>query len=407
MDREKEVFRSHSVRSARFADRKTLSQITTQERHRGCGRWFIPKQHVTLRLKHEPSTRAHFAGVQLCGRIWSCPVCSPRIRQARAVDADASATTSLELYGSGTVLLLTLTLPHDAGERLAEVLGATRRAFSALVAGRAWQEDKKAYGLAHYIRAHDVTVGPNGWHPHIHILLFAHRALPDAALEALRLRLFDRWAHSVETLDRRAPSYQHGVTLEAARNRNDVARYICQVVTGPEGSSSWGVAMELARTDLKVSQHPGHRTPWQVLADFGDRHSLRDRALWQEYERATKGVKAIRWSNGLRKAVRLDAELTDEQIVMEEIGGEVVHTFGREEWRHVRDARGFYSVSATSELLEMAELDGAAAVRNYLAKLHQRDALDLSERSVYRIANLGHRNRAPKRQRKPVGSGCL
>lgn len=383
-----------SIRSARFAKRKTLRQITTIQRHHCCGRYPLKSGRVQVRLAGDDYPVAHFSRVQLCGHIWTCPVCSPRIRQVRAGDVDQAAARWLDRYGAGTVLLLTLTLPHDAGERLAAVLGAVRKAFSALVAGRAWQEDKRRYQLAHYIRAHDLTVGPNGWHPHLHILLFATAPLDQVALAELRGRLFTRWGAAVAELDRRAPSWEHGVTLEAARNRTDVTRYVCQVVTDADGQDGPDVAMEVARGDLKSSRHRGHRSPWQLLEDYAATRTARDRNLWREYETATRGVKALRWSNGLRAAVELGQELTDAQIVMEEIGGQVVYEFQPREWKHVRDARGLVGPSAAAELLEAAELAGAAGVRAYLAELRDRGRFDRLDRLLYFGPEPGTRSRA-------------
>jgi len=383
-----------SVRAARFAKRKTLRQITTIERHHSCGRYPLKSGRVQVRLAGDDYPVAHYSRVQLCGHIWTCPVCSPRIRQVRAGDVDQAAATWLTRCGPGSVLLLTLTLPHDAGERLAVVLGAVRRAFSALVAGRAWQEDKAAFQLAHYIRAHDLTVGPKGWHPHLHILLFATRPLDQDAIAALRARLFRRWGAAVSELDRRAPSWEHGVSLEAARSRHDLTRYVCQVVTDADGQDGPDVAMEVARGDLKSSRHHGHRSPWQLLEDYGKTRTARDRQLFREYERATRGVKAIRWSNGLRAAVELGAELTDQQIVMEEIGGQVLYEFGPREWKGFRDARGFFGPSAAAELLEQAELGGAGGVRAYLRALAQRNTVDRLDRIPYFGVSPGPRSRA-------------
>jgi len=289
--------------------------------------------------------------------------------------------------------MLTLTLPHDAGERLADVLASTRRAFSSLVSGRAWKQDKETFGIRHYIRAHDVTVGANGWHPHLHLLLFADRGLEAWQLAALRRRIFDRWSTSVTSLCRRAPTLEHGVVIEAARSREEAAHYICQVVTGSDETPNT-MAYELTRGDLKMSRHNGQRTPWQVLDDYGTGGANRDRLLWLEYEAATRRVNAIRWSNGLRAAVQLDeVEVTDEQIVLDEVGGDVVYTFAEIEWQRIRDARGLHGLTVRSELLTAAELGGTAWVVAYLERLRDAMALDNVEQARYRPVAVGYRTR--------------
>ncbi len=68
-------------------------------------------------------------------------------------------------------------MPHDFGEPLAHLLPTIREAFSngfhglddcfsspicwcesGLVAGRAWQDDKRDFELAHWVRANDMCV---------------------------------------------------------------------------------------------------------------------------------------------------------------------------------------------------------------------------------------------------------
>ena len=65
-----------------------------------------------------------------------------------------------------------------------------------------------------------------------------------------------------------------------------------------------------------------------ALAETGDPYALE---LWHEWERETRGVRAIRWSNGLHKLVAVE-DKTDEETVTEEIGGEVIYEFGPNEW---------------------------------------------------------------------------
>ena len=129
-------------------------------------------------------------------------------------------------------MLLTLTMPHDVGDSLKQVIAAVRGSFGALVAGKGWQSDKNRFGLRHYIRAHDCTHGPNGWHFHVHVLPFAEVVLTEDRLTALETSLRRGWTGAVVRSGFRALTREHGVRLEQARQRSDVARYICQVVTG-------------------------------------------------------------------------------------------------------------------------------------------------------------------------------
>jgi len=359
-------------RDARYRERRRqrlrlqsfLWDYSSLERLRSCGRRRIGGgSQVELRVREGV---AHFAGLQTCGSIHSCPVCSAKVRQRRAEEADQAARWWLERYGQGSVLLLTLTIPHYAGDPLPELLELVRGAFGALVSGRRWLADKARFGLRHFIRAHDATVGPNGWHPHLHVILFGDRVLSLEELAELEERLYSRWAGAVVARGHRAPSREHGLQLEQARTRADVASYVCQVVVGSEEERDRPIALELARADLKLSRHPGHRTVWQVLDDAEQTGDCAALELWHEWERASSGMQAIRWSQGLRLLVGLDREATNEEIAAEEIGGETLHRFDEDgnEWRAVCAAR-----NGRQELLELAVREGALAVRRRVAEL--------------------------------------
>lgn len=323
---------------------------------------------------------AHFSGVQLCGAIHVCPVCSPRIRQERAKDVDAAALAWLTEHGAGSVLFLTLTMPHDYGEKLKRLLKTIGASFGAMISGKAWQLDKARFGIRYYIVSYDVTVGKAGWHPHLHVVLFGDRRLEDADITTLGDRLHKRWARAVERRGHRPPNRENGLVLERARDRNDVARYVCQVVAGDD-ERPVPIAMEVTRGDLKTTHAPGQRTPWQLLADISDRRAHtgdwtpaddhdddRDRALWREWETATKGVRAIRWARNLRTEVGLSTEETsDEEIVKEKIGGTVVYQFqANDAWRAIVATFG-----ARAHILRAAERLGPIAVRVAIDEIYQ------------------------------------
>lgn len=372
--------RRAEARRERHKLRETLALVSTIPRIARCGRSAISRESApVIRLNDEGGDRvAHFSGVQSCGSIHACPVCSPKIRQTRCMDLDAAASTWIERNGVGAVMLLTLTLPHDFGDALARVLGTVRAAFGSLVSGRAWQADKKGFGLVHYVVSHDCTVGKNGWHPHLHVLLFAETPLGSEATVELGDRLYRRWSRAVKRRGHRTPTRRRGLSLEAARNRKDVTRYVTQVITGDEAERQTPVALEMTRSDLKRSKHEGYRSPWQLLADISTRRQReewtsaddaaddKDVALWQEWEHATKGVRAIRWSRGLRAAVGLDAtEQTDEEIAAEEIGGVELFQFpSAAVWRHVA-----YSFGGRARVLRAAETAGRLGVVETIAAI--------------------------------------
>ena len=188
--------------------------------------------------------------------------------------------------------------------------------------------------------------------------------------------------------------------LEKARNRKNVAAYVCQVVSGSDDDSkSFPIALEVARGDLKTSRHHGQRTPVQLLSDLQERRARqgewtdadsaldeRDLKLWREYEKAMKGVPAIRWSKGLRKDVGMAAqEKTDAEIVAEEKGGVDAFTFLDDSYKAVSATfRG-----ARAQVLRTMETEGKKRWHGWSKK-----PCDRGWHAGHATANTGRSHRA-------------
>ena len=369
--------RTRERRDDRLALQATLREVSTLPRVQACGLYRVPS-HAGVsvwnrRHRQTGENVAHVSSVMRCANVWACPICGPRIRSYRAADLDTAAGRWLEMGGG--IALLTLTVPHHGGSQggeLKPMLRRLRTALGAALAGRGWKDLRQAHGVAHWVKAWDVTHGPNGWHPHVHALLFTLAPLDDAAVAELRQALARRWTDAVWAQGFDAPHDIHGVHLERARERSDAARYVCQVIGETESDAApWSVAEETARADLKQSRHQGHRTPWQILDDFQRDGEFRDLVLWRDYERATKGVHSIRWSKGLRKVLALEQEISDQDAASQGPAPDpnlsepmLVTVLRAEEWSLIRRQRG-----GVSQLLTLAEGGGAEAVAAWLRTL--------------------------------------
>jgi hypothetical protein len=284
--------------------------------------------------------------------------------------------------GHGGAEFLTLTLPHDQGDKLGPLLGAVADGFRAVLGGRAWAGDPKRgergergrFGVIGTIRALETTHGPNGWHPHLHVLLLTAHPLSPADRAELLASTFGRWAAAAERAGYRRP-LPGLCTMEPVRSPADVAAYVNKFVLVPESGGAPDklrrVGMEMARHDLKqgrtsASRGELHRTPFQILHDFASSGDCADLALWHTWERDSSGHKALTWSRGLKRLLGV-AERTDEEIASEEIGGVDVCALGAEEWQAVTRTRG-----APARVLELAETGGAAAVLAYVAGVWDR-----------------------------------
>lgn len=320
-----------------------------------CGRVALFRD--TPRIQLSPRGRAYYAGVFRCGSVWECPVCMQGIAMGRAEELKALLAEHRK-RGGGDVLL-TLTTPHDVGDRLKPMRKAVARAWQFVQSGKQAQAIRRRFGLA-WIRGLDLTVGASGWHPHLHTILLTPRPLVDCPncrhnqecrddgscghhagegcdaccqVGELARFVYARWCRSIEKAGYRTPSREHGLDVRHCR----IAKYIAKL----------GLGDELAKKDFKRA-HAGHRTPLQLLADI--HHELHiavrqdaptvnaDIALWLEYARGMKGAKQLTYSRGLRKQYAMPEPAPDDQYYLDQLEPPkalIVTSFELEEWRDV------------------------------------------------------------------------
>jgi hypothetical protein len=248
------------------------------------------------------------------------------------------------------VYLVTLTLPHDQGDRLRPLYEAVADSYRYVRTGAEWYEVKGRVGFVGEVRALEVTVGAHGWHPHLHVLLFTARPLDSETLGELRAYLLGRWSRRVEYFGYRAPSEEHGVTIVES-HRDD---YLAKM----------GLADELVKGLGKVAQGDS-RTPLQVLADFAQTGAMADLALWREFTLAMHGAHQLTWSRGLRERYAPEEEKTDAEIVEGESDSaeETLAAIPVDIWHAL--VRG--APDTTWQLLDAAETGGADAVEAMIA----------------------------------------
>jgi len=266
-------------------------------------------------LKRGPGGDVHTSGIETCASIWSCPVCAAKIRNARAEEISTGLVN--HIGAGGGALLVTLTLPHSAADELRKTVALVSDGFRAINSGRAYGEDRDDYGILGHIRAFEVTHGQNGWHPHLHVIIALKRKASVDVAESLQARWQARWDRWLTS--RGWKSSKVGIGVRVDRVRRDVAAVGAYIAKLQESGRS--VGNEVSRSDLK-SGREGSRVPFEILADFGSDGQADDLDLWHEYQLATKGRSAIRWSKGLRELLLgTEEEATDEEIAAAEVGG--------------------------------------------------------------------------------------
>ncbi|MGO3296859.1 MAG: protein rep [Marinobacter sp.] len=303
-----------------------LRKISTLTRVRRCGCHPAPGAGA-VGIKFSPASpntgaSAGFSGLERCGSVWACPACAARIAAHRASQLADGCKGWIE--SGGTIAMVTLTMRHHSGMHLKELWAAKSRAWRAVHNGRGYKEDKERAGIAGWATGTEVTHGKNGWHVHIHCLIFCRQRNSKDALESIGARAFERWSNSLESAGLPRPTTKHGVDVVAV-NSGDGAREIGSYVVK-------GLAAESSLGQLK-SGRGGNSTPFELLDSAGD-GDTKSIALWKEWESASRGKRQMAWSRGMKQALQVD-ELTEQEIVDTDIDGETIGMISPDDWRKV------------------------------------------------------------------------
>lgn len=340
----------------RYALQSAARDLLPREAVAKCMRRIIPGvERDAVSVLYSPSKEAaHFGGLQICKSVWHCPVCSAKISEKRREDLSTGLRNWSEMYTAQNrrVLLVTFTLQHDKGDDLSVVYTALKRARRLLVSGRKAKPFNNEYGIKGHVRSLELTYGVNGWHPHLHVLMFFDQEVPIIPFEAA---IKARWSECVQSAGRYA-SWEHGCDVRFSDA--DIADYVAKWGYEPK----WTPAHEMAKSGSKIGRRGGN-TPMQLLSDYldGDQRAGR---LWMQYAVNFKGERQLHWSKGMRQLLGLATEKTDEELAVEQDEIAVILaslTVGA--WRVViaNDARG--------ELLEVASSGDVNRVQTFLARL--------------------------------------
>jgi hypothetical protein len=321
-----------------------------------------------------------FAGLMRCGSVWSCPVCAARVRGSRAADLERYAAAWLKEGHGLYLVTLTVPhwnrvrladytddkgrtvpgqlskllegwrgigqgawwvgravirdgapvpwesrgayvdepvfpKPHEIREKVLDVHGAPAPGTSRT--GVVWKKGfAERYGIAGTTRTAEITDGANGWHSHLHALIWTEEPASRETADKLSEELSRRWQSRCKTVGLPTPDKKVGCQVDPATRdkagQAALARYVAKVqeqkADGTEISRS--LASELVRGDTKLARGAKGRTAYDLaaLAVAGDEQA---RERWWEYERATKGRRCLTWTHGLQERL---AELCGEEL---------------------------------------------------------------------------------------------
>jgi len=266
----------------------------------------------------------------------------------------------------------------DAGHGLAFVTNTTRHhrtdspkaVLKAVTAGwhsiivdksvRAWRERHPF----EYVRATEITYGPNGGHPHLHsALAFGEPLARDEARELSEV-LYRPWSTAMERSGFGTPRRDKGVHV--VRADGGVGAYMAKVS---------GLADEMTRLDRK--KRGATLQPFEVLrrAAAGDVVAL---GTWRDHEQATKGVRSLASSRNFRALLGVGRELSEPEALelgngrgplLGEISGRMADLFQRH-------PRGFEIFLETCSAGTVESFASAAAMLRGTASWELRDEVE-------------------------------
>ena len=274
--------------------------------------------------------KASITGLEHCASPWCCPVCAAIIRGRRARDLQHAADVWVDA-GHG-LLFATLTRPHGKRERLETGMDTITGSWADIMKSQRWRTLRATYGITHWVRGMEITWSPrNGWHCHLHLLIFTDRPATDRSAKTLQADLLDLWNDQLVRHGSRPAGKRHGVrVLPVGDAPGRVGAYMAKT---PESIGS-----EVTRMDNKTGRKEGSIGSFQLLdqpvIDRLGRHTAR--RLWLEYVRATRGQKSITWSRRLRADLLGTPEQTDRQIIDDTAKGNHVIDIAADTYRSLK-----------------------------------------------------------------------
>lgn len=296
-----------------------------QKQHRTC--WC--HRHVRTDgampvLRRLDAAGARLGSIKTCGSVWACPVCSAKVAEPRR--QELAEAMQKHIAAGGYAYLVTFTFPHYRGQALAELMEPFTKARQSFQNCKSWKAVMEHASKVGVVTSLEVTYGANGWHPHLHMLVFCNPLafgegpadeegrLNSAAIEHLRgewVRLLEK--RGLVDGSSRQWALQYGLDVRGGKK---AAEYIAK--WGHD--ESWGMSSELTSSHAKAGTRDtwgaaAHYTPFQLLAmaQSGDGHAI---CAFREFVKEFDGRRMLTWSRGLKDHFGIN-EVDDEEAARE------------------------------------------------------------------------------------------
>lgn len=339
----------------RFKLLDTAAKILPLERVAQCQRKLAPNWDTQQRIYRQPkvvceydptSDTASYQNLVRC-ESYACPNCAYQRSENDRQELSIGLARAQEM--GYFPLMLTLTLRHNVGDTLNNLREAVAQSFDGLFSGRWYQGFSEKYEVVGKVKVWETTYGKNGWHPHLHILMWLKIELIGKWLAQFEGELTEKW---IEQLWKRGhdATWENGLNVRTGDSA--IADYISKYGREPL-DKSWGIDTELAKGCVKKAGIEG-LTPFELLgAASGLSESLerflnltnetdekyakwRAGQLFAEYFYAFKGRPRIYWGS-MRRILELDDAIAEfiEQNPRIESESQVILMIEAEDWHGV------------------------------------------------------------------------
>lgn len=299
-------YRNHEIK------RNSASLGLFEERTKHCGCKTIGKGAIlSIDTRHG---NARSAGVETCGSVWSCPVCRDKIMSERSNElTEIGENWKKE---GGKIMLLTLTFPHKLKDDLEDLLGSSDKktglkgAVKRFRQSHYWKKMKEDIGYEADCRALENGHGENGYHPHIHMLIYHRKGVRKQTLKSIKDGLYENWRDACINSGLEKPSYEHGIDIRKSNTTDYIAK--------------WGMVQELTSPQMKKGKKQSLSIPemeYMLLAlPVQDERSQRLQKLLYTYYRVMKGSKLLTWGGqkkgepSFKKRMLGEDEKSDQEV---------------------------------------------------------------------------------------------
>lgn len=288
---ETEVLTPEQMLYEKFALQGSVRKLLPESRTAKCTRLTTGGEVAVLKsIKHNKS---HYGGLQTCGSVWSCPVCSAKVSSRRR--EETLKAMEMHLSQGKSIYFITLTFPHYKQDSLVDLRKKQSEALKHYRKSYEFKKFVKESGYQGSIRALEVTFGlSNGWHPHTHEIVFCDNRV---TFGSIKQKLFRAWYDACVKAGLPKPSYKNGIDVKGGDKAGEyVNKY---------GS-------ELALGHAKKARN-GRYSPYDLLRAYHHESDKQLGAKFVEFSEGMKGSRQLFWSPKLKSKFGIN-EMSDEDI---------------------------------------------------------------------------------------------